>query len=63
MIKKYIVYYTDPETGAISPIDNIEEEAGYTAEDYIRDCTGNADKDYCEMLNRGSVELRELMEI
>ena len=58
---KYQVNYTDPTTGANSPIDTITARAGYTAEDYIRDCNENADSDWCEMLHRGEVSL-ELIE-
>lgn len=58
---KYQVNYTDPTTGANSPIDTITARAGYTAEDYIRDCDENADSDWCEMLHRGEVSL-ELIE-
>ena len=58
--KAYTVYLTDPETGATSPIDTIEERAGYTAADYISDCEGNADPEWVEMLHRGEVELIEV---
>lgn len=57
---RYQVDYTDPDTGATSPIDTISARAGYTADDYIRDCDANADSDWCEMLHRGSVTLLEL---
>lgn len=57
---RYQVDYTDPDTGATSPIDTISARAGYTADDYIRDCDANADSDWCEMLHRGSVTLQEL---
>ena len=57
---RYQVDYTDPDTGATSPIDTIIARAGYTADDYIRDCDANADSDWCEMLHRGSVTLQEL---
>lgn len=58
-MKSYIVEYIDPDTGAISPIDYIEAEDGYTAEKYIKDCESNADEDWCEMLRKGSVVLVE----
>ena len=32
-------------------------QEGYTAEDYISDCEGNADDEYCKMLARGKVTL------
>lgn len=57
---RYQVDYTDPDTGATSPIDTISARAGYTAVDYIRDCDANADSDLCEMLHRGSVTLQKL---
>lgn len=44
----------------ISPIDTIIAPTGYTAEDYISDCQGNADDDWCEMLKSGDVELVEI---
>ena len=54
---RYTVEYTDPSTGATSPIDTITAPEGYTAEDYIRDCVGNADDAWNEMLAAGTVEL------
>lgn len=59
IMKKYVVEYTDPETGATSPIDNFAAEDGYTAEQYIKDCDSNADDEWCEMLHRGTVTLVE----
>ena len=56
-IKKYVVEFTDNETGATSPIDNIEAVEGYTAADYIRGCENNADVEYIEMLKNGTIEL------
>ena len=44
----------------ISPIDTIIAPTGYTAEDYISDCQGNADDDWCEMLKAGDVRLVEI---
>lgn len=60
---KYQVEYTDPRTGATSPIDTISAPAGYTADDYIRDCDANADPDWCEMLHAGTVSLEPVEEI
>lgn len=54
---RYVVYLIDHETGAMSPIDNIDEVCGYTAADYVRACMGNADSDWCEMLNENEVVL------
>lgn len=62
IMKKYVVEYTDPETGATSPIDNFTAEDGYTAEQYIKDCDKNADDEWCEMLHSGTVELVEVEE-
>lgn len=59
---KYMVNFYDPETGATSPIDNIEESAGYTAEQYIEDCKSNADDDWNAMLASGTVTLVEVDE-
>lgn len=56
----YTVEYTDPETGATSPIDIIRATGEYTAENYIDDCNENADQEYCEMLNRGEIKLVEM---
>lgn len=41
-------------------IDNIFAWDGYTESDYIDDCDGNADHDYCEMLHECEVELYEV---
>ena len=54
---RYQVELTDNETGATSPIDTITAKDGYTAEDYLTDCQKNADEDWCEMLNRGTVTI------
>lgn len=62
IMKKYVVEYADPETGATSPIDNFTAEDGYTAEQYIKDCDSNADDEWCEMLHRGTVTLVEVDE-
>lgn len=59
-MKEYVVEYTDPETGATSPIDNFTAEDGYTAEQYIKDCDKNADDEWCKMLHSGTVELVEV---
>jgi len=58
---KYQINYTDPTTGATSPIDTVDAYEGYTAEDYIRDCRENADEDWIEMLDAGTVSV-ELIE-
>ena len=58
---KYQINYTDPATGATSPIDTVDACEGYTAEDYIRDCRENADEDWIEMLDAGTVSV-ELIE-
>ena len=57
---KYEVDYTDPETGATSPIDTIYAAAGYTAEQYVEACECYAYAEYCEMLKRGTVTLTEI---
>ncbi len=59
-MKKYEVNYTDYETGATSPIDTVIRPDGYTAEQYIKDCADNADADWNEMLNGGTVTLAEI---
>lgn len=61
-MKKYEVNYTDPETGATSPIDIVEGPEGYTAEQYIADCEANADEEWCKMLRKGTVDLHEVEE-
>ncbi len=58
-MKEYVVEYTDMATGATSPIDTIKAPEGYTAENYIDDCKANADKEWCDMLERGFVTLTE----
>lgn len=60
-MKRYIVNYTEFDRPDISsPIDNIEAQEGYTAEQYVEDCMRNADEDWCEMLRKGWVELYDL---
>lgn len=61
-LKKYQVSFTDWENGATSEIDSITEEEGYMAEDYVKDCMSNADEEWCEMLNNGTVTLYEIEE-
>ena len=55
--QKYQVEYTDPDTGATSPIDTVRAKPCYTAEEYIDACRRNADPEWCEMLLRGTVTL------
>ena len=57
---KYQVEFTDYRTGATSPIDVIEEESGLTPEKYIELCKENADDEWNEMLEHGSVYLINL---
>jgi len=54
---KYTVEFTDPKTGATSPIDNIEAPENYTAVQYVADCKANADPEWVEMLESGDVSL------
>ena len=39
----YEIDFTDPETGATSPIDTVNVPEGFTADDYIKGCDENAD--------------------
>lgn len=57
---KYQVEFTDYRTGATSPIDVIEEEAGLTPEKYMELCKENADDEWNEMLEQGDVYLINL---
>ena len=57
---KYEVNFTDNQTGATSPIDVITAPEGYTADDYVRDCKENADPEWCEMLDNGTITLIEV---
>lgn len=60
---RYIVWVTDMNTGATSPMDNIEAPDGYTADDYIADCKCNADEAWNEMLrNADTITLEEVTE-
>lgn len=59
-MKEYVVWFTDHETGATSPIDNITESDNYTADDYINDCMSNAAPEYCEIFSQGTVYLEEI---
>ena len=59
-MRKYEIDYTDPATGATSPIDTQYVDGEYTAERYIADCERNADEDWCEMLRNGTVEVVEI---
>ena len=54
---KYTVEYTDPTTGAKSPIDTITAPENYTADDYIRDCRENADPEWIAMIDAGEIDL------
>ena len=56
-MKRFEVDYTDPVSGAVSPIDVITVPDGYTAEQYVEDCLHNADTEYCNMLLAGDVVL------
>ena len=60
---KYTVEFTDAKTGAISPIDTITAPDGYTADDYIRDCRENADPEWIEMIESGTVTLTEIEDV
>ena len=60
--KMYQVDFTDNNTGATSPIDTIKAPEGYTAEQYIEDCKDNADQEWIDMLENGTVELTEIEE-
>lgn len=60
MRRTYEIDFTDPETGATSPIDTQYVDGEYTAEQYIADCENNADEDWCEMLHSGTVEVVEV---
>ena len=59
-MKRYEVDYTDHATGATTAIDTIEAAEGYTAEQYVKDCDRNADKEWCEMLHNGTVTLVDI---
>ena len=53
---RYEINFTDHRNGATSTIDNIERDSDdYTADDYMRECAGNADKEWCDMLSHGDI--------
>lgn len=54
---KYEVDFTDSRTGATSPIDTVVAPEGYTAEQYLNDCRENADQEWIDMLEHGTVKL------
>lgn len=54
----YIVYLKA--NGAESPIDQIVTDAGYTAEQYVKDCEENSDPEWIEMLHSGEIILEEI---
>jgi hypothetical protein len=54
----YIVYLKA--NGAESPIDQIVTDAGYTAEQYVKDCEENGDPEWIEMLHSGGIILEEI---
>lgn len=56
----YQINFKNPRTGATSPIDCVEAPSGYTAEDYIRDCEENSDREWCEMLKKGVVTIEPI---
>lgn len=58
-MKRYQIEYTDA-NGATSPIDTVTAPAGYTADDYIRNCQENAEPEWCEMLEHGTVSVVEI---
>lgn len=54
----YEVRYTDPRTGAISPIDWFKSPYDdLTPEDYIKDCEEYASEEWLKMLKAGKVTL------
>lgn len=59
---EYVIQYTDPITGAESPIDNFTAPEGYTAEEYLEDCRENATDEWNQMLQRGTIRLEEVEE-
>lgn len=61
-MKKFKVDFTDEVTGTTSPIDNIVARDDYTANDYINDCLDNADDDWCNMIQNGTISLVEIKE-
>lgn len=54
-IVKYQIDFYDYSNGATSPIDTVDAQEGYTAEQYIADCEKNANEDWREMLRGGEV--------
>lgn len=56
-MKHYEVNFYDYRNGATSPIDVIIASDDYTAEQYIADCSENADDEWNEMLSNGEVQL------
>ena len=57
---KYQINYFDQKTGATSAIDTVTAKEGYTAEDYIRDCRENADQEWIDMLDNGTVSIEQI---
>ena len=57
----YEVNYTDPETGATSPIDMVVSDDDYTVEQYIKDCEVYGEQEWVDMLHKGLVELKALV--
>ena len=45
-----------------SPIDTVKAPVGYTAEDYIEGCRKNADPEWCEMIDHGTITVDNVTE-
>lgn len=56
---KYQINLTDS-NGATSAIDTVEAHAGYTAAEYLAGCRENADPEWVEMLEAGTVSVEQI---
>jgi hypothetical protein len=60
---KFVVNLKDPESGAVSPIDNVIAEDWYNARKYISDCERYADREWVNMIHKGEISVERVEEI
>jgi hypothetical protein len=61
-MKKYQVEFKDYGNGAISPIDTIEVEEGYTPVDYLKDYKSNCLGGEENLYDNGEISFTEITE-
>lgn len=61
-LHQYQVEITYYENGATSAIDQVYEEEGFTAEQYVKNCEKWSDKEWVELIHSGDVEIIDVTE-